>query len=239
MNKYQFKISVVMVCLNAEDFIEKSLKSLASQTYKDYELIVKDGISKDKTIDIVNSLSSEFKNIKIISEADTGIYDAMNQAVAVSSGEYIYFLNAGDLLHSEVTLENIITQLDCDIVYGDMMYGNDILRQPENITLTFFRLERMLCHQSIFAKKEWLLKYPFECKYRYCADRHWLYTCFKSGATFKHINDIIGFYDTTGVSSEWENFSDDSLKVIRDEFGNSAVIIAKAKRFVGEILGKR
>ncbi len=230
------RISVVLVCLNAEKVIKKTLESILEQSYESYELVVKDGLSIDKTLEIVSFYSDQIKNVKIISDKDSGIYDAMNQAVVEAQGEYIYFLNAGDCLYSEKTLENVASQLDRDIVYGDMIYGKEKLCQVEKLTKVRFMFERMLCHQSIFAKKELLLKYPFECKYKYCADRHWLYTCVKKNVSIKHINEVIGFYDTTGVSSEWSNFSNDSLNVIKDEFGLLGVVLAKIKRKVGQLL---
>lgn len=229
----KIKLSIIVVCLNASKVIEKTLDSLVKQTYMDYELIIKDGLSKDATMEIIDSYISKIKNVKVIAKKDSGIYDAMNQAVTEAQGEYVYFLNAGDILYSENTLKNVVDELDCDVVYGDMIYGDSLLRQPKKISKMRFVLERMICHQSIFSKRELLLKYPFECKYKYCADRHWLYTCFSNKVSIKHIDEVIGNYDMTGVSSEWSNFSGDSLNVVKDEFGVLGELFVRLKRTIG------
>lgn len=234
MSHCKIKLSIILVCLNASNVIEKTLDSLAKQTYVDYELIIKDGLSKDTTMEIIDSYILKIKNVKVIAKKDSGIYDAMNQAVTEAQGEYVYFLNAGDALYSENTLKNVVDELDCDIVYGDMIYGDSLLRQPKQLTKMRFVLERMICHQSIFAKRELLLNNPFECKYKYCADRHWLYTCVSNKVSIKHIDEVIGDYDVTGVSSEWSNFSCDSLNVVKDEFGVWVVLLVKLKRFFGK-----
>lgn len=231
--KEKYKISVIMVCLNSEDVVRKTLESLANQTYKNYEFIVKDGLSKDKTLEIVSEYKNKIKNVKVVSKRDIGIYDAMNQAVKLSKGEYIYFLNAGDELYSAETLANVSKELDKDIVYGDMIYGGEALHQTKKLSNIHFLLERMLCHQSIFAKKELLLRHPFENRFKFCADRHWLYSCVNEYAKLKHIDEIIGCYDTTGVSSNYSNFDADSLKVIEEEFGVFAVLFVKFKRALG------
>lgn len=231
--KEKYKISVIMVCLNSEDVVRKTLESLANQTYKNYEFIVKDGLSKDKTLEIVSEYKNKIKNVKVVSKRDIGIYDAMNQAVKLSKGEYVYFLNAGDELYSAETLANVSKELDKDIVYGDMIYGGEALHQTKKLSNIHFLLERMLCHQSIFAKKELLLRHPFENRFKFCADRHWLYSCVNEYAKLKHIDEIIGCYDTTGVSSNYSNFDADSLKVIEEEFGVFAVLFVKFKRALG------
>lgn len=86
------KFSIITVCLNAEHTIRRCLESVLSQSYIDYEHIIIDGVSSDRTLDIVK----EYNNVKWISEPDTGIYDAMNKGIQMSNGEYIVFLNSDD-----------------------------------------------------------------------------------------------------------------------------------------------
>ena len=215
--KEKYKISVIMVCLNSEDVVRKTLESLANQTYKNYEFIVKDGLSKDKTLEIVSEYKNKIKNVKVVSKRDIGIYDAMNQAVKLSKGEYVYFLNAGDELYSAETLANVSKELDKDIVYGDMIYGGKALHQTKKLSNIHFLLERMLCHQSIFAKKELLLRHPFENRFKFCADRHWLYSCMNNYATTKHIEEMICSCDKRDIP--YEEIMQSSLNVVEEEFG--------------------
>ena len=88
------KISVITVCYNSENTIERTIKSVLSQTYQDIEYIIVDGLSTDKTLEIVNKYKD--KIAKIISEKDTGLYDAMNKGIDNASGEYLMFLNSDD-----------------------------------------------------------------------------------------------------------------------------------------------
>ena len=98
------KISIITICYNSEKTISKTLKSLKSQTFKDFEHIVIDGGSIDKTISIIKK---ENISNKIISEKDKGIYDAFNKGIKNSTGEIIGFLNADDVFNDDNSLEKI------------------------------------------------------------------------------------------------------------------------------------
>ena len=90
------KISVVTVCYNAEESIEETMKSVFSQTYSDIEYIVIDGASTDNTLGVINRFS-DYSFLKIVSEPDSGLYNAMNKAIRMAQGDYIIFLNSGDM----------------------------------------------------------------------------------------------------------------------------------------------
>ena len=121
-------ISVITVCYNAEKEIEKTIKSVLKQTYMDYEYIFIDGKSKDNTLEVINRYIPEFEKkgirIKLVSEEDQGIYDAMNKGVKHASGEWINFMNAGDCFHDEYVLEKIAEHLseEDDVVAGEYVY---------------------------------------------------------------------------------------------------------------------
>ena len=234
------KMTIIMVCYNAGSTIEASLKSLECQTYRDYEVVIVDGQSDDHTVDIINNYRHLFKNCKVISEPDKGIYDAMNKGVVFSKGEYIYFLNAGDCFFSENTLKKVVQNLseEKDILYGDMICGGSLKRYPEKLSRLFFLSEKMICHQAIFAKKYLLEENPFIERYGLCADRYWLYQCFKKKVRIFHIDELIGYYDTNGKSSNIENFQRDSIKVIKDDFGFLGVLYVRCKRKIGKITKK-
>ena len=113
-------ISVVVVTLNAEKTLQDTINSLQSQTFKEFEVIFKDGGSQDSTIDIIKSCNL---NYKISVEPDNGIYDAMNKGSVLSNGKFITFLNADDQLESNNVLEklsNLIIKGNADLYYGSI-----------------------------------------------------------------------------------------------------------------------
>ena len=90
------KFSIITVCYNAEKYIRSTILSVLQQEYKNYQYIIKDGKSSDSTMEIIHELLDGNDRVKIISERDLGIYDAMNEAAELAEGEYVLFLNAGD-----------------------------------------------------------------------------------------------------------------------------------------------
>lgn len=119
------KITVVTVCFNAEKVLEQTMLSVLSQTYKDIEYLVIDGGSKDGTLDIIKKYSDK---VKWISEPDKGIYDAMNKAIKMASGEWINFMNAGDCFDSIDVLENVFSKEypeEVNFLYSDNWYEDE------------------------------------------------------------------------------------------------------------------
>lgn len=175
------KFTIVTVCYNAEKNIEATIRSLLEQTCDEYEYIIKDGLSSDSTLKIVYSLLENKRNIHIISSPDTGIYDAMNQALEIAQGEYVFFLNAGDCFADENVLakiRDISAKVDGDILYGNVYRINEsgrILRRYGAICKSkfFFSLGDCICHQALFARKELFEKRKFDLTYKVCADREW------------------------------------------------------------------
>ena len=198
-------ISVVSVSYNCIDNVDKTLNSLLSQTYQDYELIIVDGKSSDGTTEKIKEYESKFKHLKIISERDDGIYDAMNKGARLALGKYVYFLNFADIFYDDKVLETIANRMNSnkDFYYGDAdMYG-EIRNYEDKFNLfNFIYLEGMVCHQSIFTRRELLLKYPFDLSHRLCADRDFLIKALKDKCTSEYVNIVICTYDTKGLSAK-------------------------------------
>lgn len=213
-------VTIVTVVLNGEDTIRKTIESVVNQTFKNkIEYIVVDGISKDNTLNIIN----EYKNSIdiIISEKDKGLFDAMNKAVSVASGKWIFFLNSGDFLYNNEIIEKIFKYdlIDYDVVYGNIIIDIENKRhvsiKPKNIKQLNYKM--ILCHQAAFVKTV-LLKnntQPFEIKYKYAADYQLFRNLFISGKKFKYINIDVSYYDTNGQSylSPFK-YQDDLLSII-------------------------
>lgn len=118
------KITVVIATFNAARTVERAIRSVNGQTYQNLELIVVDGVSSDETVDIVKSHAKE--NLTILCEKDTGIYDAWNKGVNASSGEWIIFIGADDVLASQDSISSMVSRMPeqnsgTDIFYGDLI----------------------------------------------------------------------------------------------------------------------
>ena len=120
------KISIITVCFNAEDTISDTIQSVLSQDYEDVEYIIVDGKSTDRTLKIIQSKQ---KRIKLISEKDQGIYDAMNKGINIASGDVIGILNADDVYKNKQVLSDVMNAFknNVSIVYGDIEYVNNDL----------------------------------------------------------------------------------------------------------------
>ncbi len=185
------KISVITVCYNAESVIEKTIQSVLSQTYGNLEYIIVDGASKDQTPDMIEGYLTDTR-VKYLSEPDKGIYDAMNKGTGMATGEYLEFLNAGDVFADNQVLAHMAERAgrsDADILYGDILYINPDGTTEKRVygqfcsSLFYYLLGDCINHQAIFAKRE-CFKQGFDLTYRICADREWMIRQKKQGKTF-------------------------------------------------------
>ena len=161
--------SVIVVSLNAGSLIGLTVRSALSQTCDDYEIIVKDGKSTDDTLTHI----PQDNRIKIYSEADKSLYDAMNQAISYSSGRYLIFMNCGDTFASETVLDDVrkaVKDSDYGMIYGDYKRDGIVKKQPENLT-RFNMYRTILCHQSVFFNGRILRdKKKYDTRYKILAD---------------------------------------------------------------------
>lgn len=168
MNNIPF-FSVIVVALNAEHQIGMTINSILNQSCDDYEIIVKDGVSKDKTLTLV----PDNEKIRLYSQKDSSIYDAMNQAISYSRGRYLIFMNCGDLFATP----DVLHYMKCFIGnnnYG-MVYGNysrdEILHKQPSVLSRFYMYRTPLCHQTIFFGGSYLRQvYKYDISYRILAD---------------------------------------------------------------------
>lgn len=208
----KMKISVITVCYNSQNVIEKTIQSVINQTFQDIEYLIIDGGSTDKTLDIINKYKDKIE--KIISEKDNGIYDAMNKGIINAKGDYIIFLNADDVfLHDNVL--NLAAQKMNDnkaIYYGDLIFlekatGQINNRKQDNINYVYL-CGGMLFHPAIFASKKLFEKIgPFDTKYKIVADYEWILRAlvkFKASCSYLNIPITI-FAEGEGASTNPKN----------------------------------
>lgn len=193
------KFSIITVCLNAESTIRKTIDSILSQTYANYEIIIKDGKSSDNTLEMI----PENASIRVYSQNDTSLYDAMNQAIGFSEGDYLIFMNAGDTFFDSNVLKNVAEFIGDnreDIYYGDYYRNKVVVEQPS--TLSAFTLFRNpLNHQSMFFKKNIQMDEKwYDFRYKILADYEFTVRSFINGKHFVHMPIIVDNYEGNGIS---------------------------------------
>jgi len=219
--------TVVTVCYQAAESIGGTIQSLLKQTSGDYEYIIKDGGSEDKTLEIAESFRKRFEEKKlpfrIISQKDSGIYDAMNRAIDEAEGNYIYFLNAGDLFHQDDVLERIgffaKERHDADILYGDVLFvdrGFCEIRKANHLDL---KDGMTICHQGMFTKTALLKKNPFNLAYRVSADYDFTLGIFQNGGSFVYTGITVANYFGDGVSTLQMRKTIKEHEMIRKAYG--------------------
>lgn len=195
MNK---KISVITVVFNGEKEIEKTILSVINQTYRNFEYIIIDGNSSDRTVEIIKKYQD--KITFWTSEPDKGIYDAMNKGIDHASGDFINFMNAGDFFYNNFVLEKISKFL---IDKNTSYFGDYFDRQKSTIIKQNQRKDVMLYninHQSIFYSASELKKQKFNLNYKILAD--WVCNMFLfARRPFKYINTIVASYEGNGISN--------------------------------------
>lgn len=167
---YSPKISIVTVTLNCADSALATARSVLIQDFQSYEYIVKDGGSVDGTIESLQSLG-----LHVSVMPDTGIYDAMNQALDLCTGEYVYFINAGDVFYSPNALSLLISHVN---VSAEVYYADIHLRPMEKLQIypdrlgRYYLFRKNICHQALLIKRElYLSSGGFDCSYKYVADQ--------------------------------------------------------------------
>lgn len=192
-------ISVVTVVYNGADSIRQTMESCINQSYSKIEYIVIDGSSTDTTVEII----SEFKNkiAYFISEPDQGIYDAMNKAIAVANGQWIIFMNSGDLFFDKYILSKVAQNIVEEKLIADVIYGNTVYKFKNNMLDVFpmplesIEREMIFCHQSTFVRTELIKLQQFDLKYNLAADYNMFYQFYKQKRTFKHIDLFVSIFN--------------------------------------------
>jgi glycosyltransferase involved in cell wall biosynthesis len=178
------KISVITATYNSASCVGEAVHSILAQSYKNFELLIVDGASKDNTVDLIQTIienSPEKAKVKIVSEPDKGIYDALNKGIARASGEVIAFLHADDVYASEDILQKVAEEFmkgNLDAVYGDLEYVakedlNKTIRYWKSGSYNVSKLKNgwMPPHPSFFVKKAVYEKYgDFDTQFRIAAD---------------------------------------------------------------------
>lgn len=203
------KFTVVTVAYNAENVIEKTLTSVLNQSYLPYEYYVIDGKSDDKTVEIAEKYSVKFadKGIKysIISEKDSGIYNAMNKGIELATGDFTSFLNAGDWyeMDSLRNVNELYNEEEFELTYGSLNYINpDGSSTIKTSKIDSFPVSsRNWNHPSMFLKTDIYKKYKFDENFRAYADFNLYLKLRKDGTKIRVIDKVITNFVADGVST--------------------------------------
>ena len=211
------KVSIIIVTYNAAADLQNSLDSIRQQSYYPLEVIVVDGASTDSTVEILKLNSDIVSNW--ISEKDAGIYDAMNKAIKMVTGEWIYFIGADDTLLPEFSEMLKVTKDKSTIYYGSVMArGGKYLGE-----LNAYKQAKIgLCHQAMIYPRTVFDRYTFDLKYKISADHHLNMKCFADPAVhIQFVDYTIANFNHTGISSTQHDplFEKHKTALIRKYFG--------------------
>lgn len=222
--------SIVTVVYNAEKLIEGTMESIFNQTCKDYEYIVIDGNSTDKSMSIIEKYSNKIDII--VSEPDKGIYDAMNKAIKLAKGRYLNFMNCGDFFADKTVLSYVVTLIndDYDVIYGNTIIDTVIgkyLVYPEEIEKAIYK-HMPFCHQSVFVKTDTLKNNPFDLKYRVVADYNMFYNLYRQNKSFLYVNYTIAKYQNDGIKSYCSYEEQSENASINQSLSSKMIVYIKA-----------
>lgn len=208
MKNERKQFSVVTICRNEKNNIEKTLKSILNQNNLNYEYVIIDGDSTDGTQNIIKNYLGLFEKKKVkvtfISEKDKGIYDAMNKSLNFISGNWTIFINGGDVFFDKDTLDKVEGYIsdEIDVLYGDVvLFDNCHYKYLTAGDINEITYKNPICHQSVFTKTEILKEYGFNTNYRIVADYDLFLRLYKNNSSFKRINIPVSIFDFTGFSS--------------------------------------
>ena len=221
------QFSLLTVCLNPGEKLRGTLESALIQTFQDFELIIKDGGSTDGSLESVSDLLQD-PRIRVVQKKDTGIYDAMNQAVQEAKGRYVYFLNCGDKLYDETVLSKVAkeageassetgkeapsetgetTHGERFIIYGNVVWKEKqaLITPPSKITgFTCYR--NIPCHQACFYDAGLCKEKAFETQYKIRGDyEHFLWCHYRGKAVERYLSETVAEYEGGGYSESKKN----------------------------------
>ncbi len=200
------KLSIITINYNNKVGLQKTIDSVVSQTFKDYEWIIIDGGSTDGSKELIEEYSQYITYW--VSEPDKGIYNAMNKGILKAQGEYLYFLNSGDALYSKSILDEFLSEN----IYGDIIYGNLILENLDkstkeiiyknDISLSYFLEFKTICHQATIINKELFKNNLYNESLKLVSDWEFEMKQVLKGKVFQYINKFLVIYDNTGLTSK-------------------------------------
>jgi glycosyltransferase involved in cell wall biosynthesis len=216
-------VSLVMAVFNAEKAVRKTIESICSQTYSQRELLIVDGGSSDRTLDIIREMKESVDYW--ISEPDRGTYDAFNKGIGLAKGEWLYFIGAGDFFVDETILERIFTPRPKGmLIYGNVVWG-DTGKQYDGRFSKLKLCRRNISQQAIFYHRGLFERWGnFDLRYALLADYAFNMKCFGDPHTVPEYRKIaVANFSLDGLSARMsdETFETDKIDLIRCSMGRT------------------
>lgn len=215
------RISIITVVRNAAAELDATLTNVAA--VPDAEIIVIDGASTDNTPEVVKKHRVDY----FVSEADSGLYDAMNKGLLAATGDYVWFVNAGDKVHTLPHLGN------ADIYFGETLItkpdgtplGLRSKKLPEKLTWKSLERGMVVCHQSFIVRRE--IAPPYDLQYRYVSDIDWVIKCLKRARSVENSHATLSEFAEGGISTRQRKASlRERWTVMRKHYGLFTTMIA-------------
>tara|TARA_A100001015_G_C15030944_1_gene733192 strand:+ start:2405 stop:3205 length:801 start_codon:yes stop_codon:yes gene_type:complete len=202
-NKAKYKISVITVVFNMTSELERTIKSVISQSFQDIEFIIIDGGSSTKTLDVLKKYE---ENINFYSsEKDEGIYHAMNKGAKLAKGEWLNFMNAGDVFNDKQILKKIFQNEE---ISSNFIIGHTKVRYPEFSKIlevgdikNWWKGSQFI-HQSTLIRKSYQLKNLYNINSKIGGDFEFFYDAIDNNETFFLHDEIIAIFDAGGISDK-------------------------------------
>ena len=194
------KLSIITVNYNDAEGLERTIKSVISQTFHDYEFIIIDGGSTDGSVDVIKKYEGYIDYW--VSEHDGGIYPGMNKGLRQAKGEYLNFMNGGDCYHSDNVLEMIFAmETEADIITG--AHAENGLRNVGKNGVTMLDLYKWaIDHQASFIRREVALRHPYDEKYRIVSDwKFFIEALVLDNCSFYYTDIVVVNVDMEGISN--------------------------------------
>lgn len=238
------KFSIITVTYNAAKVLESTIQSVVTQTYKNVEYIIVDGASKDETLSIAHKYKERIHTV--VSEPDKGLYDAMNKGIKLATGDYVCFLNAGDCLHEDDTLQLMVHSLKQQQELPDILYGETAivdkmghflhmrrLSTPKVLTWKSFKEGMLVCHQAFFARRTLALSEPYDLTYRFSADFDWCIRMMKKAKALHNTHLTLIDYLNEGMTTQNHKASlKERFRIMSKHYGFMSTVL----RHIGFII---
>jgi len=202
------KVSVVTICFNCENEIERTIVSVLNQSHEHFEYLIIDGASTDNTMEIVNSYRVKFDqkhiNFIVVSEKDNGIYNAMNKGIELANGEWINFMNAGDTFFDHDVLKKIFSsEYEADVICGVSLLEAEGKRKEWRPAKFDSMWKTMpFNHQSTFVRLQYHKERLFDESFKLCGDYDFFFESYLLlHKKFVAITNYVAIYDINGTSS--------------------------------------
>lgn len=256
------KFTIITCTYQAENELERTLRSVLEQTYKDVEHLIVDGASTDATLRLAQTYATESQaqnnghQVMLTSEPDNGLYDAMNKGLRHATGDYVLFLNAGDTFPSESTLIQVAACAEGANVLPGVLYGDtDIvdnegrfvrhrrLSPPKKLSWRSFMQGMVVCHQAFYARTDLAKKVPYQLKYRYSADVDWCIRVMKmaqkQGLPLCNVQTVVANYLDGGMTEKNHKASlKERFRVMESHYGYLPTLFMHAWFAVRSVLKK-